>query len=186
MLCFRRKIFFIFLFLFIIPNSSKANENIIKTLLEGSNIIFIRHSLAPGNGDPIGFILNDCSTQRNLNQIGVNQSKKIGDFFEKNQIPIDLVLSSEWCRCKDTAFYAFNNFKTFDALNSFYDEKFAANEDKQIKNLKKFINQWNSEKNLVLVTHYVVINSILGVGSGSGEIIVTDKNLILQGRVSEY
>ena len=76
MLCFRRKIFFFFLFLFIIPNSSKANENLIKTLREGSNIIFIRHSLAPGNGDPIGFILNDCSTQRNLNQIGVNQSKK--------------------------------------------------------------------------------------------------------------
>ena len=81
---------------------------------------------------------------------------------------------------------AFNDFKTFDALNSFYDEKFVANEDKQIKNLKKFINKWRGDKNLVLVTHYVVINSILGVGSGSGEIVVVDKNLILQGRISNY
>ena len=183
---FKKKIFVFFLFFFNFSNSSYANENLINILQEQSNIIFIRHSLAPGNGDPAGFILSDCSTQRNLNQKGVNQSKKIGKFFEKNQIPIELVLSSEWCRCKDTAFYAFGDFKTFDALNSFYDDRFAANEDEQIKNLKQYINQWNSEKNLVLVTHYVVINSILGVGSGSGEIIVADKNLILQGRISEY
>ena len=183
---FKKKILIFFLFLFIIPNQSNTNENLINTLKNGKNIIFIRHSLAPGNGDPLGFILSDCSTQRNLNEKGIIQSKKIGNFFEKNQIPVDLVLSSEWCRCKDTAFYAFNDFKTFDALNSFYDEKFAANEDKQIKNLKKFINKWKGDKNLVLVTHYVVINSILGVGSGSGEIVVVDKNLILQGRISNY
>ena len=186
MLFFKNKFFVFFLLFFIISNYSYANENLIKILQEQSNIVFIRHSLAPGNGDPAGFILSDCSTQRNLNQKGVNQSKKIGKFFEKNQIPIELVLSSEWCRCKDTAFYAFGVFKTFNALNSFYDDRFAANEDEQIKNLKQYINQWNSEKNLVLVTHYVVINSILGVGSGSGEIIVTDKNLILQGRISDY
>lgn len=186
MFYFKKKIFIFFLVLFIIPNQSKTDENLINTLKKGKNIIFIRHSLAPGNGDPAGFILSDCSTQRNLNKKGIIQSKKIGKFFEKNKIPIDLVLSSEWCRCKDTAFYAFSDFKTFDALNSFYDEKFAANEDKQINNLKKFIKKWKGDKNLVLVTHYVVINSILGVGSGSGEIVVADKNLILQGRISDY
>ena len=156
MFYFKKKIFIFFLVLFIIPNQSKTEENLINTLKKGKNIIFIRHSLAPGNGDPAGFILSDCSTQRNLSKKGIIQSKKIGNFFEKNQIPIDLVLSSEWCRCKDTAFYAFSDFKTFDALNSFYDEKFAANEDKQIKNLKKFIKKWKGDKNLVLVTHYVV------------------------------
>ena len=78
------------------------------------------------------------------------------------------------------AFYAFSDFKTFDALNSFYDEKFADNEDKQIKKYKKIHKKWRGDKNLVLVTHYVVIISILGVGSSSGEIVVVDKNLILQ------
>ena len=186
MFYFKKKIFIFFLVLFIIPNQSQTKENLINTLKKGKNIIFIRHSLAPGNGDPSGFILSDCSTQRNLSKEGREQAKLIGKFFKENHIKIDRVLSSEWCRCKDTAFYAFSDFKTFDALNSFYDEKFAANEDKQIKNLKKFIKKWRGDKNLVLVTHYVVINSILGVGSGSGEIVVVDKNLILQGRISNY
>ena len=100
MFYFKKKIFIFFLVLFIIPNQSKTEENLINTLKKGKNIIFIRHSLAPGNGDPSGFILSDCSTQRNLNKKGIIQSKKIGKFFEKNQIPIDLVLSSEWCRCR--------------------------------------------------------------------------------------
>ena len=75
---------------------------------------------------------------------------------------------------------------TFDALNSFFDERYAANEEWQIIKLKNFISNWNSDKNLILVTHYVVINSILGVGSGSGEIIVTDKSLFLRGRIDKY
>ena len=55
------------------------------------------------------------------------QSKKIGNFFKENKIPIDIVLSSEWCRCKDTALYAFQNFETKTFLNSFYDIRFQDN-----------------------------------------------------------
>ena len=117
-----------------------------------------------------------CPAQRNLNQKGINQSKKIGLFFTQNKIQIDKVLSSEWCRCKDTAKYAFNSYKTFDALNSFYDARFTKNKAKQIKDLKKYISSWNSKKNLVLVTHFVVISETLNMGSTSGEIIVSDKN----------
>ena len=102
--------------------------------------------------------------------------KKLDFFFEKNKIKIDKVLSSEWCRCKDTAKIAFKNFETFNALNSFYDEKFASNEDIQIKNLKKYIKSWESDKNLILVTHFVVISSILNIGTSSGEMIISDKN----------
>ena len=165
---------------------AKSEEAIVKELKKGGNIVFIRHAIAPGGGDPENFKLNDCSTQRNLNQSGINQSRNIGKFFKINQISIDEVLSSEWCRCKDTAFYAFKDFMTFDALNSFFDERYAANEEWQIIKLKNFISNWNSDKNLILVTHYVVINSILGVGSGSGEIIVTDKSLFLRGRIDKY
>ena len=93
------------------------------------------------------------------------------------------MLSSQWCRCKDTAKYAFKNFETFDALNSFYDEKFAENETKQIKDLKNYIKNWNSDKNLVLITHFVVISSILNTGSSSGEIIISDKNFNIIGSI---
>ena len=157
-------------------SNAHTNENLIEELKAGSKIIFIRHALAPGNGDPDNFNINDCTTQRNLNKNGIIQSKKIGLFFEKNKIKIDKVLSSEWCRCKDTAKIAFKNFETFNALNSFYDEKFASNEDMQIKNLKKYIKSWESDKNLILVTHFVVISSILNIGTSSGEMIISDKN----------
>ena len=115
-------------------NGIKADSKseILENLQKGGNLIFIRHAYAPGGGDPDNFDINNCLTQRNLNSSGRLQSKKIGNFFKENKIPIDLVISSEWCRCIDTAKYAFENFETFDALNSFYDEKFAANETRQI------------------------------------------------------
>ena len=176
---------FIFLSLFF-STKITAKENLVKSLKEGKKIILIRHALAPGNGDPSNFDINDCSTQRNLNLEGIKQSKEIGKFFETNKIKIDLVLSSEWCRCIDTANNAFKNYKTFDALNSFYSPKFQKNEKNQIIKLKKFIDEWNGNNNLILVTHYVVINSILGIGASSGEMIVIDKKYNLIGSIEFY
>ena len=166
----------LFIGLFIFQDNVYSSDLILNSLKEGKKIIFIRHAIAPGNGDPDNFNINDCETQRNLSEEGIEQSKNIGIFFEENKIKIDKILSSEWCRCKDTAKIAFNNFETFDSLNSFYDEKFAQNEDIQIQNLKKYIKSWKSDKNLILVTHFVVISSILNVGISSGEMIISDKN----------
>ena len=167
-----------------INTNAFSNDKILKSLKEGKKIVFIRHAIAPGNGDPNNFDINDCSTQRNLDKNGITQSKKIGQFFKNNKIKIDKVLSSEWCRCKDTAKYAFQNFETFDALNSFYDVRFAANEAKQVKDLKNYIKNWDDDKNLVLVTHFVVISSILNTSASSGEIIISDKDLNIIGSVS--
>ena len=165
-------IFFIF-----IPNNSHSSENVVKFLKEGKKIVFIRHALAPGNGDPNNFDIKDCSTQRNLNDEGRAQSKRIGNFFEKNNIKIDKVLSSEWCRCKDTAKIAFGKFETFSALNSFYETRFSKNKSKQMKDLREYISKWESDSNLIIVTHYVVILDILDRGTSSGEMIISDKNL---------
>ena len=173
----------ILIILFLFNHKSYANENIVEILKKNDNIIFIRHSLAPGSGDPENINLNDCKTQRNLNNEGIKQSKKIGNFFKKNDIKVEHIFSSEWCRCKDTAFYAFDNYKTFNALNSFYSEKFYKNKNKQIKNLKKFISNWDNNSNLVLVTHYVVILEILGIGTGSGEIIISNKKYQIKDRI---
>ena len=173
---FKRIIIIFFIGILNINNNAFSDDKILKSLKEGKKLVFIRHAIAPGNGDPNTFDINDCSTQRNLNENGIEESKKIGLFFKNNKIKIDKVLSSEWCRCKDTAKYAFQNFETFDALNSFYDKRFVANEANQIKDLKNFIRNWDSDKNLVLVTHFVVISSILNIGTSSGEIIISDKN----------
>ena len=165
------------------PPSTYSNDELILKLQSEGNIVFIRHALAPGNGDPDNIDLNDCKTQRNLNKTGIDQSKRIGLFFEKNNIPIDKVLSSEWCRCKDTAKYAFRNFKTFKALNSFYDEKFYKFKNKQIKDLQKYIKDWDGNKNLILVTHYVVISEMLNIGVSSGEIVISNKNYNIIGSI---
>ena len=172
--------YFILIFTFILSiistSNSFSNDKIISKLQSGGNIVFIRHAIAPGNGDPENFNIKDCSTQRNLSEEGINQSKKIGVFFKKNNINIDKVLSSEWCRCKDTAKYAFKNFSTFEGLNSFYDPRFKKYKIKQINDLKRYIKEWESPDNLILITHYVVISEILNKGVSSGEIIITDKN----------
>ena len=178
-----KKLILIFSVLLFQLNYSFANDKVIESLKEGGKLIFIRHALAPGNGDPENFELQNCSTQRNLNEIGIQQSKKIGLIFKKNEIKIDNIYSSEWCRCKDTAKYAFDDFETFDALNSFYDKRFAANEDKQIKDFYEFIDSIDSKNNIVFVTHYVVIGAILNIGTSSGEIVVTDKNLNIIGSI---
>ena len=128
----------IFKFLIIIlislttPIKADLNKNLLNQLEDGGKLIFIRHAYAPGGGDPDNFNLNDCSTQRNLNNEGREQAKYIGEFFKKNKIKIDKVLSSEWCRCKETAKIAFTNFSTNSFLNSFYSSKFVKNKNKQI------------------------------------------------------
>ena len=170
------KIILIF-FLFLLNKTSFANENIVEILKKGGNIIFIRHAIAPGNGDPQNFDISNCSTQRNLSKDGKLQALKIGKFFKKNDIKLTKVLSSEWCRCKDTAKIAFGNYETKNFLNSFYDERFSKNKDRQILDFQKFIRNWNKTGNLVLVTHYVVISEILDLATSSGEIVITDTNL---------
>ena len=74
------KKFYIFLFL-LIPIDTFSNENLISKLNDGNKIVFIRHALAPGNGDPENFDISNCLTQRNLNEKGREQSKQIGKFF---------------------------------------------------------------------------------------------------------
>ena len=172
---------FIFFLIFLSFSNLYSNEKLIEKLKDGEKIILIRHALAPGSGDPINFDLNDCTTQRNLNIEGIEQSKKIGSFFNKNNIPIDQVLSSEWCRCKDTAKYAFEKYNTFNALNSFFSERFQKNRAGQMIDLSNFLKKWDDKKNLVLVTHYVVILEITNHPVSSGEIVILDKNLNLIG-----
>ena len=174
------KIFNYFVLIFIsIISSVKAdlNQNIIFELKEGGKLIFIRHAYAPGGGDPKNFNINDCITQRNLSYEGRVQSKKIGNFFKKNKISIEKVYSSEWCRCKETASIAFENFETKNFLNSFFSEQFVENRQNQIKDLNRFIKNWNGNGNLIFVTHYVVISELLNYAPSSGELVISDKQL---------
>ena len=170
------KFFLLILLSFNISLKANSNDKAQNFLKEGGKLIFIRHAIAPGGGDPVDFDILRCETQRNLSKEGIAQSKNIGKFFSENNIQIDKVLSSEWCRCKQTAKYAFNKYETRSFLNSFFSAKFASNKNKQIYDLKKYINEWSGDNNLVLVTHYVTIQEVLNVTSSSGELIIADRN----------
>ena len=178
------KFFLLILLSFNISIKANSNDKIQSLLKEGEKLIFIRHAVAPGGGDPVDFDILRCETQRNLSKEGIAQSKNIGKFFSENNIKIDKVLSSEWCRCKQTAQYAFKKYETKSFLNSFFSEKFANNKNKQINDLKKYIKSWNDKKNLILVTHYVVISEILNISPVSGQIIITNKKFEILGKIS--
>tara|TARA_B100000767_G_C19689425_1_gene503301 strand:+ start:588 stop:1166 length:579 start_codon:yes stop_codon:yes gene_type:complete len=170
-------LFFNFFFYFTFT-TNLFTSTIFEEVKRGNKVILIRHALAPGGGDPKGFKIENCETQRNLNKTGIEQSKKIGKMFKDNKIPIDVVLSSEWCRCKDTAYYAFKEFKKFSALNSTFSHPYNKNEPRQIKEIKKYLKNWDGKgKNLILVTHYSIIIALTDAVPGSGEIVITDRNL---------
>ena len=169
---------------FLFTSQLFASEQAWNLAQEGNKIILIRHSLAPGGGDPVGFKINDCKTQRNLNNKGINQSKKIGKLFKKNKVLVDLVLTSQWCRCKDTAKYAFGDYKEFTALNSTFQSPYNKNEGKQLNELYNYVKKWNGKgKNLVLITHYSIITAVTTAVPSSGEIVITDKNFKVLGTI---
>jgi len=178
-----RLIYSIILFLLFQSNlSAEINWPILQ---DGNKIFLIRHASAPGGGDPGGFKINDCSTQRNLDKTGIKQSKNIGKLFKKKSIPIDKVLTSQWCRCKDTAKYAFKDYKEFSALNSVFQSPFIKNEEKQIKEIKEYIKNWKPRnKNLVMITHYSIITKLTNSAPSSGEIIVINKSFNILEKIS--
>ena len=166
------------------PIKADSKQNLINELKNGGKLIFIRHAYAPGGGDPNNFDINDCNTQRNLSNSGRKQAKNIGIFFKDNNIKIENVYSSEWCRCKETALIAFNKFENKNFLNSFFSSKFAKNKDLQIQNLRKFIKDFNGDENLIFVTHYIVISELLNYSSSTGEIVISDKNYNIIGNLT--
>ena len=120
-----KKLILIFSVLLFQLNYSFANDKVIESLKEGGKLIFIRHALAPGNGDPENFELQNCSTQRNLNEIGIQQSKKIGLIFKKKHfpkwnkthawVPTPVILKKNICR----VFYAGRDEKNLSKIGSF-------------------------------------------------------------------
>ena len=136
-----------------------------------ANVIFLRHSWAPGFGDPENFKIDDCSTQRNLSDDGILQARKIGKFFLINQIEFSEILTSEWCRCKDTINEMnIGDWKTFPGLNSFFQ-----NFSKKNIVLPLLYDKLNNVKNddfILLVTHQVVISEITNISPPSGGIVI--------------
>ena len=182
---FNYRFYYLFIFLiFLCTSTNLFAESVLDAFKKGGKVILIRHSLAPGGGDPDSFKIGNCKTQRNLNKAGIEQSKRIGKIFKNNKIPIDIVLSSQWCRCKDTAYYAFGKFKEFSSLNSIFSIPYNKNEVRQVREIEKYLKNWEGDgKNLILITHYSIITTITNATPSSGEIVLANKNLNVIGTI---
>lgn len=143
-----------------------------RALAEGGYVVLIRHTDAPGPpGDPPGFKLDDCSTQRNLSEAGRNNASAIGVALRAHQVSVERVLSSAWCRCRDTAkLMGFGEPEVFPPLNNVYGR--GGMTDDQRESLRAAITSWKGRGNLVMVSHGVVIGPLTGIYPGEGDVIV--------------
>jgi broad specificity phosphatase PhoE len=143
-------------------------------LRAGGVALLLRHAQTePGLGDPPGFRIGDCSTQRNLSPQGRRQAERIGAALAAQEgVRIDRVLSSQWCRCLDTARLAFRQVTVEPdaALNSFFDDR--SSEPRQTRELLAKIAAIRAPANVAFVTHHVNILALTGEAVGSGEAVL--------------
>ncbi|MGO1081193.1 histidine phosphatase family protein [Inquilinus sp. CA228] len=148
-----------------------ASEEVALAALRDGAIVLFRHAHAPGGGDPPGFRIGDCATQRNLDSEGRAQARRIGDRLRAEGVRIGVVLASEWCRALETAQLAFpGQVRREPAFNSFFDDP--SKEPGRTKLAKELLAAWRGPGALVVVTHQVNIGALTGLAPGGGEGIV--------------
>jgi phosphohistidine phosphatase SixA len=159
------------LVIFLMVSSADAEIDSKDTLLNALNsvnadILFLRHALAPGFGDPDNFDLKNCDTQRNLDIKGRSQASKIGEELRLRNIKFTEILSSQWCRCKETAnLLDLGKWKEFAGLNSFFQNYANKEETMALLNHKfKVLNKGLT----LMITHQVVIREVTGKVVSSG------------------
>ena len=155
-------------------------------LKKSDHVLLMRHALAPGVGDPTGYTLQECKTQRNLDSKGREQAHRIGQWLNAQGVKEAMVFSSAWCRCKETAEKLGYGIPVHEpSLNSFFDDmrqgpqsnvRLQAFMAKQLK-LK-------ADKALILVTHHVNIAEFMGENVGSGDMVLA--KVSPQGKLLSY
>mgnify|MGYP001468831894 FL=1 len=161
----------IFITLLLVTETFARSElEIIKKNIS-ANVIFLRHALAPGVGDPENFMKEDCSTQRNLNDKGRLQARLIGNYLRSTNLKFSQILTSEWCRCIDTAKELnLGQWTTFSGLNSFFQEY--EKKDQVMNKLQKKLDSLGYSDLALFVTHQVVISEQTGIVPRSGEMVL--------------
>jgi broad specificity phosphatase PhoE len=164
------------LFLALFSATAGADEKLWALLRTGGQVVLIRHAVTtPGAGDPPGFRLDDCSTQRNLTDEGRAHARRIGEEWRKRGIPVERVLSSPWCRCIETAQLAFGKAQRSDALGNLFGR--SENRERQVSQLGKIASE-TPKANLVLVTHGSTIAALTGINPGTGEMVILTRGAV--------
>jgi phosphohistidine phosphatase SixA len=147
-----------------------ASPGLWQQLKSGGHVLLIRHATTdPGVGDPPGFNLQNCATQRNLNPTGREEARRLGSALQQLGIPVAAVRSSRWCRCLETAKLAFGGAQSWPALDNTFETP--DRRPQQMNEIRKALAQPVTGGNLVLVTHGVNILALTGISPAESEIV---------------
>ena len=150
---------------------AQATSDVTSLLRAGGCVLMLRHAqTVAGFGDPPNFDLNQCNTQRNLSEVGRDQSKRIGQWLSARKLVASSVQSSAWCRCKDTASLAFGRFDVLPALNSTFEGR--SDSMVQTEALRQRLTTLRAGQFEAWVTHQVNITAMTGEVPAMGEAFV--------------
>lgn len=153
------------------PGRAAADEALWELLRGGAQVVLMRHTVTtPGVGDPVGFRLDNCATQRNLTDAGREDARRVGAAFRQRSIPVGRVLSSPWCRCLETSRLAFGQAEVWTPLSNLFDNR--AGEPEQMRALREIAGRRPAGGNLLLVTHGSVVLPLTGIQPAPGEMVV--------------
>lgn len=147
-----------------------ATPSVWEALRAPGSVVVLRHSFAPGGFDPPDARLDDCSTQRNLDDNGRAQARRIGEAFREQRITVGAVLSSPRCRCLDTGRLAFGHAQAWEPLQGALNS--SPRRDRQLAEIKQRIGVHRDGPPLVLVTHGSVVSDLTGLNVRMGEFVV--------------
>ena len=137
-------------------------------LVSGNHVALVRHGNAPpGYGDPPGFKIDDCATQRNLDELGRAQARAVGEAFRQHGVQVDKILSSPLCRCLETA-----RLLALGPVESVLTVASSDRSPESLPALKQMVANWRGPRTLVLVTHAFTVKSLVGIMPEQAETVV--------------
>jgi phosphohistidine phosphatase SixA len=169
-----------------LPARAMSDQILWSLLQKGGHVVLMRHAVTtPGAGDPPGFRLDDCRTQRNLTDDGRRDAQRVGAEFRARGVVVERVLSSPWCRCVETANLAFGKAEISTALSNLFTHP--QNRDRQVREMRELISV-PQVGNRVFVSHGATISALTGVSLDTAEMLVVTPQgggqFVVNGRLS--
>jgi phosphohistidine phosphatase SixA len=143
-------------------------------LVNGGHVALIRHGNAPPGygGDPPGFKIDDCATQRNLDEKGRVQARALGEAFRQRGVRADKILSSPWCRCLETA-----RLMGLGPVDGAWAAAASNQSPERLAALRQILGSWRGPGTLVVVTHALTVQALVGIMPGQAETVVVRPKL---------
>jgi len=138
-------------------------------LINGGHVALVRHGNAPPGygGDPPGFKIEDCATQRNLDEKGRAQARALGDAFRRHGVRPDKIVSSPWCRCLETA-----RLLMLGPVEGTLVVAASDRSPERLAALRQMVANWRGPNTLVVVTHALTVQALVGIMPGQAETVV--------------